>query len=285
MPFNLHLAKRSALAISLLLVGGPAMAGPIADSRGNPDPHVEDARRESQILTAFHLNPHLRDVGLSVHVDGNKAVLDGVVDSSVSKELADQIAHGADGVKYVDDRIVVDETFVAPLRAPSVRTFAEILDDATIAASVKYKLIWNNKTDALAINVDASNGQVTLAGAVRTLPEKTLAGRIARDTKGVISVTNNLAVAQATGAAVEARSAIVAANAERPSDAWITAKVKSSLMFTRGADVFRITVNTRDGVVSLAGVVDTVAERDRMVEVTGDVRGVKSVDSKGLKAG
>jgi osmotically-inducible protein OsmY len=69
------------------------------------------------------------------------------------------------------------------------------------------------------------------------------------------------------------------------SDAWITAKVKSSLMFTRSVDAFDITVSTADGRVTLDGIVHTNAERDLAIDVARDVRGVKNVDSKGLKAG
>ncbi|MEO7326220.1 MAG: BON domain-containing protein [Dokdonella sp.] len=285
MPINVRNAVLPGLGAALMLVGGLAVAAPAPESAVNVSARLDAARRESQILTGFQLSPHLRDIGLSVHVDGNKAVLDGVVDSSVAKELADQIAHGADGIKFVDDRIVVNEMLVTPERVHSERTFAEVLDDATISASVKYKLIWNAKTDALGIHVETGNGEVTLAGAAQTSEEKALAGRIARNTEGVLGVTNNIKVAGATGEAGLSKPAVVAAAPAKASDAWITTKVKSSLMFTRGTDVFRITVSTLNGVVSLAGIVDTVAERDLVVEVAGDVRGVKRVDSTGLKAG
>lgn len=285
MPINVRNALLPGLGATIMLVGGLAMAGPAPESSGSFNVRLDAARRESQILTGFQLNPHLRDVGLSVHVDGNKAVLDGVVDSSIAKELADQIAHGVDGIKFVDDRIVINEMLVTPERIRSQRTFAEVLDDATISASVKYKLVWNARTDALGIHVETSSGEVTLAGAAQTSEEKALAGRIARNTEGVLGVTNNIKVTGATGEAAPSKPAVVAAGAGKASDAWITTKVKSSLMFTRGTDVFRITVSTLDGVVSLAGTVDTAAERDLVVEVAGDVRGVKRVDATGLKAG
>lgn len=285
MPFNVRNAVLTSVGAAFMFVGALAVAGPALESPGDLSARLDAARRESQILTGFQLNPHLRDIGLSVHVDGNKAVLDGVVDSSIAKELADQIAHGADGIKFVDDRIVVNEMLVTPERVRSERTFAEVLDDATISASVKYKLIWNAKTDALGIHVDTRNGEVTLAGAAQTSAEKALAGRIARNTEGVLGVTNNINVGRTTGETVLPKPAVVAAGAAKASDAWITTKVKSSLMFTRGTDVFRITVSTLNGVVSLAGMVDTVEERDLVVEVAGDVRGVKSVDSTGLKVG
>jgi osmotically-inducible protein OsmY len=66
------------------------------------------------------------------------------------------------------------------------------------------------------------------------------------------------------------------------SDNWITTKVKSTFMFStnvRGSD---IDVSTKDGIVTLTGKVHSGAERDLAVELANNVRGVKSVQSKGL---
>jgi hyperosmotically inducible protein len=68
-------------------------------------------------------------------------------------------------------------------------------------------------------------------------------------------------------------------------DSWITSKVKSSLVFTRGVNGFAITVTTLNGTVSLQGVVDSAAERELAVRVTRDIRGVLKVDAQGLKVG
>lgn len=68
------------------------------------------------------------------------------------------------------------------------------LDDAGITAAVKTDLIKAPEISALQINVDTKNGAVTLSGTVPTDAIKTQAGDIAKASKGVTSVNNNLTV-------------------------------------------------------------------------------------------
>lgn len=277
---------------TLALVAGIALSlgGTGAGWAADPKPQdtiserVNDARREAQIWTSFAMNPHLHAFDLSVKVDGNKAVLDGKVENAVAKDLAGQIAQDVEGIAHVDNRIVVDANYVRPTHAAGERSFAEKVGDATITATVKSKLLWNSHTDGLDIHVDTNNGKVTLTGSATTGAEKELAGRIARETDGVVGVNNDIALSNKPAAGAKAREKGEQAE-QAVSDAWITSKVKSSLMFTRGISSFDISVTTQNGVVSLKGVVDSTAERELAVRVAQDIRGVKKVDASGLKAG
>jgi hyperosmotically inducible protein len=88
---------------------------------------------------------------------------------------------------------------------------------------------------------------------------------------GVKEVKNDLKV-QGQGTQVAERSA-----GEVVDDSALTAKVKTALI---GDDVTKgsqINVETRDGVVQLAGFVNTDAERDRATQVARSVSGVKDV--------
>lgn len=68
-------------------------------------------------------------------------------------------------------------------------------------------------------------------------------------------------------------------------DSALTAKVKAALIAEPGLKALKIDVNTVDGIVTLNGIVDTAANRDRAVQVTTGVQGVKSVkDSLVVKA-
>ena len=69
------------------------------------------------------------------------------------------------------------------------------------------------------------------------------------------------------------------------SDAWITAKVKSTFAYSRNVDGHEISVDTKNGAVTLKGSADTGAERDLAIELAKNVRGVTSVNAKGLKVG
>lgn len=65
-------------------------------------------------------------------------------------------------------------------------------------------------------------------------------------------------------------------------DTWITTKVKSNLLANQDVAGLDISVETVNGVVSLAGEVSTQAEADRAVAIAQEIEGVTRVDSSGL---
>ncbi|WP_105133326.1 BON domain-containing protein [Burkholderia sp. BE12] len=67
-------------------------------------------------------------------------------------------------------------------------------------------------------------------------------------------------------------------------DTWITTKVKSELATTDGVKSTDISVKTVDGVVTLTGVLQNKTAVKKAVAVTRAIKGVKHVDSSGLKA-
>jgi hyperosmotically inducible periplasmic protein len=272
-------------AIALSLAGAVGSSFAADSSVGS---QVADARREGQIWTSYAVNPHLRALDISVKVDGGNAVLTGKVENSIEKDLAEQIALGVDGIKHVDNQLAVDHSYVPAKRASNDRNFGDKVGDATITATVKSKLLWNTNTDGLDIHVDTNNGKVTLSGNANSGAEKNLAGRIARNTNGVIGVNNRIAVTGAPNAGAKAKAEVKHAGketSEAVSDSWITTKVKSTLLFSRNVDGLDIDVTTNNGVVSLTGVVDTSAQRELAKELALNVRGVKKVDTRGLKVG
>jgi hyperosmotically inducible periplasmic protein len=128
---------------------------------------------------------------------------------------------------------------------------------------------------------------VTLTGTTASAAERELADRIALNTDGVVAVNNRLTVggkpvtSEAKGQATKAAHE----TGDEVSDAWITAKVKSTLLFSRNVDGLEVAVTTNSGVVSLSGSVNNSAQRELAVELAQNVVGVKKVDASGLKAG
>lgn len=274
------LALSCAIALGLgIAVPASAIEPAVSDTMSE---RIADARNEAQILTSFSMNRHLRNYDFTVSVNGNRARIGGNVEDEVAKELAGRIARRVDGITDVDNGIVVDPGYVRSAAADTTRSFGDAIDDATIDASIKYKMLWNSRTDGLDIHVDSDNGRVRLSGTAASDAERNLAVRIARDTAGVTSVDNQIALNGKTSMPAAPRSA----SPNGPmTDSWITSKVKSSLVFTRGVNGFAITVTTLNGTVSLQGVVDSTAERELAVRVTRDIRGVLKVDAQGLKVG
>ena len=153
---------------ALVLGAAPALAGD-----KSMDQAVSEARLEGQIGTAILLNRHLNPFEISVDVEGDTAILTGTVDESIDKELAERVAHNAKGIAKVDNRITVDAA--AKQRERGVdndRDFDEAIEDASITASVKSRLLWNDTTDGLDIEVDTMNGRVTLSGDATTQAEQ-----------------------------------------------------------------------------------------------------------------
>jgi hyperosmotically inducible periplasmic protein len=68
------------------------------------------------------------------------------------------------------------------------------IDDATITTEVKAKLTAESAANLTRVNVNTTNGQVSLVGNVATPADRTRAEQLARSVKGVQKVANNLQV-------------------------------------------------------------------------------------------
>ena len=68
-------------------------------------------------------------------------------------------------------------------------------------------------------------------------------------------------------------------------DAAITTKVKSAVFAEPGLKTLQIDVDTKDGVVTLSGTVDTPVMKERAMQIAEHVEGVRSVvDNLAIKA-
>jgi hyperosmotically inducible protein len=94
--------------------------------------------------------------------------------------------------------IVVIAVAVTAGVAPGVEaqrpTVGDRVDDAAITTALKAKLVAERAKNLVAVNVDTQQGVVHLQGTVPTERDKAEAERLARATKGVIDVKNDLKV-------------------------------------------------------------------------------------------
>lgn len=243
---------------------------------------ISNARLESRIATTFELSPYLRANNLEVTVKDGKATLTGIVQEDVNKDLAEQIALSVDGVKSVDNKIETRADHVAA-RDDTDRSFGEIIDDASITAAVKSKLLWSRHASGLSTSVDTLAGKVTLSGTADSGAARELAENLASNTNGVVSVDNQLTIVDSKSAAESDDDVAGSKEVKRDvSDTWITTKVKSTLMFSKNVSSSDISVTTHDGVVTLTGKVDSGAEQALAVELARNVRGVIDVKASAL---
>jgi hyperosmotically inducible protein len=73
-------------------------------------------------------------------------------------------------------------------------TVGEYVDDSTITTKVKAKFADDATVSAMAISVETLQGVVQLSGFAKSQAEKDRAAQLARDTKGVKSVKNDIVV-------------------------------------------------------------------------------------------
>jgi len=277
----MHPLKKIAFAIATAsLLGLTPVVAQAAQS--DLPTQLQQARQEGSIWTAFALNRHLSPFNISVQVEQGTATLKGKVENQVDKDLATQIAGDVQGINKVENLLEIDPQVASE---PGTKAnMAQHFDDATLTATIKSKLLWNSVTEGLNIEVSANQGVVTLKGQAKDADAKQLAGSLASNTDGVTEVNNLISVsARDTQAIKEQNEATANSVKEELSDSWITSKVKSSLIYSRTLDGLNIKVQTKDGVVSLDGVVANYAEKELAVEIARNIRGVKGVDADTLR--
>ena len=149
-----------------------------------------DAFLEGRLVTAYTVNRNLNPFDLSVDVKNQKATIGGAVETEAQRALAVEIASGIDAITDVDSEIKIQADVVDE----SERGLGDRVDDASTTAAVKTRLLANDATSGLSIDVDTHSAVVTLSGQVDTATESDLATQIAMNTDGVIDVVNKLTV-------------------------------------------------------------------------------------------
>ena len=146
----------------------------------------------------------------------------------------------------------------------SVPVHASKMDDR-IESSAKKSYVFKTYLKDDDIKIQSKDGAVTLTGTVSEESHKSLAQETVAGLPGVKSVDNRLEV-----------------KGEHPaenSDAWLTAKVKTTLLFHRSVSA-TTEVNAKDGIVTLRGDAASQAQKDLTTEYAKDVEGVKDVKNE-----
>jgi hyperosmotically inducible protein len=150
--------------------------------------------------------------------------------------------------------------------------------DAWITGKLEAVYALNRHLEGYAIDTDTQNGVVRLTGTVESDIDRDLAGELAKGIEGVVSVDNDLEVAD------HARKQVVASGDDRPFGVWVddattTATVKSKLLANPNTKGLDIDVDTRGDVVTLRGQVSSNEEKqlaEELAKNTGDVKEVRN---------
>lgn len=167
---------------------------------------------------------------------------------------------------------------------PHSDSIGAAITDTAVTAKVKAKLLDDTRLKNSKISVTTTNGAVTLTGSAPSSDAAAAAKELASSVDGVKSVDDQVSTPSLADTVASKTDKAAKKTGKYASDSWITTKVKSDLLadsVTKGLD---ISVQTSNGVVALSGTVATQDAIDHAEDVAKKVKGVKSVDSSGLKA-
>lgn len=177
MKHMLVVAAGSLAGVALIALAGCASSMVPQNTRNS------DSGITSVIEASLEANHHVKAGQVKVETREGIAYLNGVVDTEDARREAGRVARRVEGVKSVVNDLTVGE-----------RTVGSRVDDVMISSKVKSQLIANSEIKAGDIDVSSSQGVVTLIGRVSSQAIKSEAERIARATKGVTDVNNELLV-------------------------------------------------------------------------------------------
>jgi hyperosmotically inducible periplasmic protein len=138
--------------------------------------------------------------------------------------------------------------------------------DDRIESSATKSYVFKTYLKGDSIKTESKNGAVTLTGTVAESSHKSLAQDTVAGLPGVKSVDNQLTVKGESPA--------------EHSDAWISLKVKSALLFHRNVSATGTDVYVKDGVVSLRGEASSQAQKELTTEYARDIDNVKEVKNE-----
>jgi hyperosmotically inducible periplasmic protein len=189
-----------------------------------------DAGITTNVKTKLAADDTVKAYQVDVDTRNGVVTLSGTVENTAAKEQAINIARGTDGVRDVIDQIRVGEAAATggtyDLENRAERGAAEVkeegreltaevkeesreaaakagdvadktgaaITDAAITSAVKAKFLADTTVKGLRIDVDTSNGMVTLNGNVSSKAEADRAMTLARNTDGVKNVHSNLKI-------------------------------------------------------------------------------------------
>jgi osmotically-inducible protein OsmY len=200
----------------------------------------QEDRIKGRIESRFEHDAQLKDDSVKVEVDGSKVTLTGTVDTSGEKARAARLAR-VKGVAKVNNELEVDGGVMSP-EAREDR--AERIEDRA-----------DHKKEEVDRKAEAKKSETDRKA-------EAAKQEIERDAK---------AAKQKIGEGAHEMGTEV-------SDSWITTKVKTEIATDdrlKGSD---ISVDTnQSGEVTLTGTVPTMAARERAIELTRGVKGVRAV--------
>lgn len=208
-----------------------------------------DLQLQRDVLDELKFEPSIREAELGVAVKGGVVTLTGFVDSYAEKFSAERTVERVSGVRAVADEIKVK------LPGSYQRS------DTDIADAVVNALRWDIQVPDDRIKAAVDDGWIDLEGEVEWQYQKWAAEGAVRNLTGVKGVTN-----------------LITVKPKKVSTHEVGQKIKDSLRRHAERDADRITIEARDGRVTLRGTVSSFAERQDAERAAWQAPGVTNVE-------
>lgn len=225
---------------------------------------IDDALITTTVQSKFFLASGVKGRDINVDTTNGVVTLRGKVDTEGARQTAIELARNVKGVTRVDDRLAVSteaDRMTARASQPESRSPAWI----TTKIQAQYYLHPSLKPWNIDVTTN-QNGAVALSGLIDNTTDRAEAVRIARGTDGVTAVDDRLRVKGET-----------AATSGDISDSWITGKIQARYFMDDTVRGRNINVDTRDGVVTLRGTVNSYGERLAAASIARGTDGVREV--------
>ena len=151
-----------------------------------PAPEHSDEWIALKVRGELLVKANVSATSTKVDVKDGVVTLSGTASSDAQRDLTEIYAKQIDHVRSVTNNIVVV--------TPTGPTAGEVVDDASITSQVKFALLSNGATSAVATKVTTVEAVVNISGVATSDAQKALVTKLAQDTRGVKSVVNDMTV-------------------------------------------------------------------------------------------
>lgn len=216
--------------------------------------------------------------GVSTAADVNvdtvegRVTLHGVVPTETEKARAEQISRSIDGVRTVQNLLQV---------VPTGAKEAVSVADAQLEKNVAAVLARDAALESSSVKIaSVHDGVVLLSGSARTLSAHRRALEDARAVPGVKRVSSEIESPDKLGddeIFMSSKAGKTDGLKSAAYDTWITTAAKARLLATADVPALDVSVDTRNGVVTLFGKVPSVASRSLAEAAVKKVDGVRAV--------
>jgi len=255
-------------------VGGVLLAGlafnGAAFAAGAPDAWIT-----TKIKLALLTTEGVSSTDVNVDTVDGRVTLHGTVGSEEEKTRAEKAARSVEGVKELRDMLAV----VAPANEKAVEEADEKIKEQVEHALKADKALANSSIKVASVN----KGVVLLSGTAATLSDHLTAVADARAVRGVRQVASEIKSPDTLSDAELWRdtkgpaTATAASTTGAMSDMWITTDAKVRLMANSETPATEINVDTKNGVVTLFGMVPTDTSKRAAETEVAKVSGVQKV--------